>query len=334
MKKNLVGAIIVLLGLCMLSTQIVVAQDICEGNYDGDSDVDGTDASVFKSDFGRSSFSNPCPPCAGIIPGMLMMWSGSFATIPSGWLPCDGSEINREVYPDLFASIAIIYGEGDGLTTFNLPNFVNSSPMGASEDIEGKPMTDVSGILTQEGGEASHTLTVDEMPSHQHEQVWFRDEGQRIDTSAAGGVIGSYIDVQGTGNTGGDQPHNNLHPYFAITYIIFAGRPVLCMEGETRQCGTDVGECEYGTATCDVDGMWGECIGGVTPVSEVCDDGLDNDCDELVDTDDPPCCIEAFGSCETGLSCCSGCCVGWCCPVNMVYAGTCYDYVHMERECY
>ena len=35
---------------------------LCEGNFDYDSDVDGTDASVFKSDFGRSGFKNPCPP--------------------------------------------------------------------------------------------------------------------------------------------------------------------------------------------------------------------------------------------------------------------------------
>ena len=33
----------------------------CEGNFDGDQDVDGTDASVFKEDFGRNQYSNP--PC-------------------------------------------------------------------------------------------------------------------------------------------------------------------------------------------------------------------------------------------------------------------------------
>jgi len=33
----------------------------CKGNFDYDCDVDGTDASVFKSDFGRSKIVNPCP---------------------------------------------------------------------------------------------------------------------------------------------------------------------------------------------------------------------------------------------------------------------------------
>lgn len=36
----------------------------CEGNFDADQDVDGGDAAKFKSDFGRSGLSNPCPTCA------------------------------------------------------------------------------------------------------------------------------------------------------------------------------------------------------------------------------------------------------------------------------
>jgi len=39
-------------------------EDICQGNFDGDQDVDGTDAAIFKSDFGRNSFTNPCTGCA------------------------------------------------------------------------------------------------------------------------------------------------------------------------------------------------------------------------------------------------------------------------------
>ncbi len=39
--------------------------DPCNGDFSCDKDVDGTDASLFKQDFGRSAFSNPCPACAG-----------------------------------------------------------------------------------------------------------------------------------------------------------------------------------------------------------------------------------------------------------------------------
>ena len=39
------------------------SNDSCNGDFDCDHDVDGTDASIFKEDFGRSSFGNPCPAC-------------------------------------------------------------------------------------------------------------------------------------------------------------------------------------------------------------------------------------------------------------------------------
>ena len=38
-------------------------EDLCQGNFDGDEDVDGSDAAIFKSDFGRNTFANPCTGC-------------------------------------------------------------------------------------------------------------------------------------------------------------------------------------------------------------------------------------------------------------------------------
>jgi len=63
MKRLLAGTVIVVLSLFVLSSSTVLAQDACEGNFDCDGDVDGTDAAVFKTDFGRSAFKNPCPDC-------------------------------------------------------------------------------------------------------------------------------------------------------------------------------------------------------------------------------------------------------------------------------
>ena len=63
MKGNiLVKGLALVVCLLMLSVANVMAQP-CEGNFDCDQDVDGTDASVFKEDFGRSQFSDPCDTC-------------------------------------------------------------------------------------------------------------------------------------------------------------------------------------------------------------------------------------------------------------------------------
>lgn len=55
-----------------------------------------------------------------------------------------------------------------------------------------------------------------------------------------------------------------------------------CIDGATRSCGSDIGECVSGTETC-VGGAWdGNCVGEVGPTAEVCDN-LDNNCDGAVD---------------------------------------------------
>lgn len=41
---------------------------------------------------------------------------------PDGWLVCDGSEVSRETYKDLFNCIGVTFGDGDRSTTFNLPD--------------------------------------------------------------------------------------------------------------------------------------------------------------------------------------------------------------------
>lgn len=51
-----------LLCIVMVPVSTVFAQP-CEGNFDCDQDVDGSDAAVFKQDFGRSPFFEPCDTC-------------------------------------------------------------------------------------------------------------------------------------------------------------------------------------------------------------------------------------------------------------------------------
>ena len=78
-------------------------------------------------------------------------------TSPPGTLVCDGSEVSREAYAELFEEIGALVGQGDGSTTFNLPDLRGKWLMGAdaeraagAEVAEGLP--DITGeIITIAG---------------------------------------------------------------------------------------------------------------------------------------------------------------------------------------
>ena len=54
------------------------------------------------------------------------------ATPPAGYLKADGAAVGRETYPDLFAAIGTAFGEGDGSTTFNLPDLIGQFAQGSN----------------------------------------------------------------------------------------------------------------------------------------------------------------------------------------------------------
>lgn len=60
------------------------------------------------------------PTVAGVATGTIQYFA--MASVPSGWLDCDGSAVSRTTYADLFAVIGEDYGAGDGSTTFNVPD--------------------------------------------------------------------------------------------------------------------------------------------------------------------------------------------------------------------
>ncbi len=92
--------------------------------------------------------------------GSITMFAGNVA--PSGYSICDGSEVSRATYSDLFTAIGTAYGAGDGSTTFNLPDLRGRVPVGMNGTV-----TEFDSLNNQ-GGEMAHTLTTSEMPSHTH----------------------------------------------------------------------------------------------------------------------------------------------------------------------
>jgi hypothetical protein len=104
----------------------------------------------------------------------------------------------------------------------------------------------------------------------------------------------------------------------------------ICSPGQTQPCysgppGTqNVGVCVGGTRTCNAQGTaYGPCVGEVTPSTEICDNGQDDDCDGLIDgADGNDCCTpdcpagscddDGCGgncACESGFVCDGGICV-------------------------
>lgn len=97
-------------------------------------------------------------------------------------------------------------------------------------------------------------------------------------------MINSNFNFAGIGIAEGNWDYDGFGGALSNIYTMNFGRQtVICSDGETRQCGsTDEGECEYGAQTC-IDNAWGDCLGRIGPVDEVCGDGLDNDCDGDID---------------------------------------------------
>lgn len=72
----------------------------------------------------------PTASGAGVPTGTILSFAGS--TVPTGFLFCDGTAVSRTDYADLFTVIGTTYGEGDGETTFNLPNLIDKFIEGGS----------------------------------------------------------------------------------------------------------------------------------------------------------------------------------------------------------
>lgn len=144
-----------------------------------------------------------------------------FNFAPRGWSFCDGQLLPINQNQSLFALLGTTYG-GDGRTSFGLPDLRGRAPLSPDSNRQG-----------QKSGSETNTLTVAQMPPHNH-TVKASSIAQSASTpesnllaSAGGGrrPIVPYgegtntTEMTATENTGG-QPVNNMQPFLTLNFCI------------------------------------------------------------------------------------------------------------------
>jgi microcystin-dependent protein len=145
------------------------------------------------------------------VAGMIMMWSGSIATIPTGWYLCNGSN--------------------------STPDLRNRFVIGAFSDNTGVANTTITGSSTQTGGSkdaitVDHTHTIND-PSHVHNLGNYiptfntdTDRGSSSSTFSIDNYYSPNTNAATTGitinNAGSSGTNANLVPYYALAFIMKA----------------------------------------------------------------------------------------------------------------
>ncbi|HYP08655.1 MAG TPA: tail fiber protein [Bryobacteraceae bacterium] len=152
--------------------------------------------------------------------GEVRIFSFNFA--PKGWAQCNGQFLPINQNQALFALFGTTYG-GNGQTTFALPDLRDRAPIHVGQGF----------TQGQKGGEAAHTLTLNEMAQHNHPFVGSGNGATLV--AAAGNLPGlnSVDDIYlptspsmtalaagSVTNTGGSQPHNNLQPFITLNFCV------------------------------------------------------------------------------------------------------------------
>jgi hypothetical protein len=145
---------------------------------------------------------------SGFPSGGIIMWSGTIATIPSGWLLCNGSS--------------------------GTPDLRNRFIIGAFSDDSGTAKTTITGSATQTGGSKdtivvshTHTATVSD-PGHAHSYETRGGTPPQSGNATAcwSGVVSTSTGVATTGitvsnsTTGSSGTNANLSPYYALAFIM------------------------------------------------------------------------------------------------------------------
>jgi microcystin-dependent protein len=159
----------------------------------------------------------------------IKMFGGNFA--PRGYSLCNGQLLAISQNTALFALLGTTYG-GNGTSNYALPDMQGRAPVhqGNGTGVDPVSLGEVSGTPTV-------TLTTSQLPSHTHpisgatiansnpgetpaSNTLFTNSAPNQVYAAALNPGGINLATQSITLTGGSQPHNNMQPYLAVTFII------------------------------------------------------------------------------------------------------------------
>ena len=193
--------------------------------------------------------------------GTIFPFAG--ATVPPGYLLCDGSEQTRTEYLELFTTIGYLYGDPSrlvGLNTFKLPDLrgrfalgldnmdnntvvpTTTTPTRTITTPAGRGSDSTATVIGNSKGQESQKIELNNLPQHQHSLAGSADtqfyavndlSGIRQDSGStnrfggtAGPGNGQAMDRTGNITNGSTVPDpiNIMNPYLSINYIIYTGR--------------------------------------------------------------------------------------------------------------
>ena len=156
--------------------------------------------------------------------GEIKMFGGNFAIF--GWSFCNGSLIPISQNPALFNLIGTTYG-GDGVNNFALPDLQCRVPVHQGQ---GPGLSNY--VIGTKAGFENVTLNGSQLPTHRHQAVGSSASGGAnspagntwakniTDSFGPGTSANASMNTGSTSNTGSNQPHDNIIPFLAITFII------------------------------------------------------------------------------------------------------------------
>jgi microcystin-dependent protein len=188
-------------------------------------------------------------------PGIIVPYVMN-AEQPAGWLYCNGQEVSRAEYANLFAVVSTTYGSGNGTTTFNVPDLRGRIPFGTSattsNPLNGAIFASGNSItVASTGGSENTVLNTAHAPIREHSHtssgsMVVYGNTERSDADGGCSPPGNFGDYGAPGAIGGPGttyplsksnvptsvpvypteplasvlPHNNMPPCIFLTYLI------------------------------------------------------------------------------------------------------------------